>query len=174
MKRNNHAYLSKTTSLTLAFAALLAFSFSATRAAGFNSQNPSQGGLLDLIGREKTAIVGAWDAPDEDGFQTLLTFNSDGTLLASDEDPTTTNGHGVWAHLGGTQFAFTYIQHKKAGQPQQGTLTIWGTLILDAVHRSFSGSLHFELTDSTGKVLDSDTLRAAKLTLHGARIQLRQ
>jgi hypothetical protein len=173
MKSNHHVYWSKIAGLALSLGALLTVSFSAARAAGFNPQNP-QGGLLDLINREKTAIVGAWDAPDEDGFQTLLTFSSDGTLLASDEDPTTTNGHGVWEHLGGTQFAFTYVQHKKAGQPQQGTLTVWGTLILDAARRSFSGPLHFEFTDATGKVLDSDTLRAVKLTLHGARIQLRQ
>jgi hypothetical protein len=173
MKRNNHVYLSKTATLALVLGALLTFGFSLTRATGFNPQNP-QGGLLDIINRDKTALVGAWDAPDEDGFQTLLTFSSDGTLLASDEDPTTTNGHGVWSHLGGTQFAFTYIQHKKAGQPQQGTLTVWGTLILDAPRRSFTGPLHFEFTDATGTVLDSDTLRAVKLTLHGARIQLRQ
>ena len=74
--------------------------FSASRAAvsaaGFGLP---QGGILDVLERQKAAIVGAWDAPDSTGFQALLTFHADGTLSAVDEDPTATNGHGIWRHL---------------------------------------------------------------------------
>lgn len=132
-----------------------------------------QGGILDILERQKTAIVGAWDAPDSTGFQTLLTFHADGTLLASDEDPTTTNGHGVWQNLGGTQFAFSYIQHKKAGPDGQGTTTVWGRIILDSGNKQFSGPLHFEVTDPDGNVVDSDALQSLSLTLTGRRVQIR-
>lgn len=149
---------------------IVAFSTSRTTAAGFVTP---QGGILDVLERQKTAIVGAWDAPDSTGFQTLLTFHADGTLSASDEDPTSTGGHGVWRHLGGTQFAFTYIQHKKAGQTPQGTATIWGRVNIDSSGRQFSGPLHFEVTDAEGTVVDSDALQSLILSLTGKRVQLR-
>ncbi|HMV48217.1 MAG TPA: hypothetical protein PLD20_09820 [Blastocatellia bacterium] len=151
---------------------LTAFGFSrrTVRAAGFVV---SQGGILEILERQKTAIVGAWDAPDNTGFQALFNFYADGTLLVSDEDPTSTNGHGVWRHLGGTQFAFTYVQHKKAGQLSQGTTTVWGKITMDTTGKQFGGPLHFEIADADGTVTDSDTMQSLNLTVTGKRVQLR-
>ncbi len=147
--------------------------FSASLAtAGAAGLGLPQGGILDVLERQKAAIVGAWDAPDSTGFQALLTFHADGTLSAVDEDPTATNGHGLWRHLGGTQFAFTYIQHKKAGQ-QQGTTTVWGRINIESSGRQFSGQLHFEFADLEGNVVDSDALQDLNLTLTGKRVQIR-
>jgi hypothetical protein len=154
-------------------ASVLLVTFSVSQPVGAADLVPVQGGILDVLERQKAAIVGAWDAPDSTGFQALLTFHADGTISSSDEDPTATNGHGIWRHLGGTQFAFTYIQHKKAGQQQQGTTTVWGRINIESSGRQFSGTLHFEFADTEGNVVDSDALQGLNLTLTGRRVQIR-
>ncbi|MBS1786725.1 MAG: hypothetical protein JST85_03335 [Acidobacteria bacterium] len=130
-----------------------------------------QGGLLDILQRQKMAIVGSWSTPDGDGLPGLITFNADGTLIESDVDHTFTSGHGTWAHLGGTQYAYTFKQYKKDDQDQVGFVVVYGTVNLDSTGTQFSGPLHFEFKDTTGKV---DTDEGLDLKFEGERIQIRQ
>lgn len=146
--------------------------------AGINRIGPiepiePQGGALDVIARQRLALVGAWKVPDPGGVPALFTFNSDGTLLESDVDHTFTAGHGVWYHLGGTQFAYTFIQHKKDDQDQVGSVVVYGTVTIDRSGNSFTGPLHFEFKDTTGKV-DTDASLGLDIKTDGTRIQLRQ
>ncbi len=75
------------------------------------------GSLRDFHERQKTAIVGSWVGTSSEGNKLLLSFTSDRTLVASVQGAVSTNpelgvlsdGHGVWKHLGGRQFAFTSV-----------------------------------------------------------------
>lgn len=133
----------------------------------------TQGGILEILQRQKMAIVGSWNVPDPGGVPSLYTFNADGTMIESDVDHTFTAWHGVWAHLGGTQFAYTFVQHKKDDQDQVGSVVVYGTVNLDSSAKTFSGPLHFEFKDTTGKV-DTDASLGLDIKIEGERIQIRQ
>lgn len=152
----------------------LCFSFLAprTQVSGAPLTTP-QGGLLDVLARQRLAIVGSWDVPDPEGIPILITFNSDGTLVESDADHTFSGGHGTWAYLGGGQYAYTWLQVKRDDQEQRGKVVVYGSVRLDATGNRFSGPLHFEFTDTTGKV-DTDASLGLELKLEGTRVQIRQ
>jgi hypothetical protein len=134
----------------------------------------AQGGILDVIQREKLAIVGSWDIPDPESVPTLITFHADGTVTENDVDHTTTGGQGAWAYLGGKQFAYTFKQYKKDDQEPKGSVVVYGKVTLSNDGNHFTGPLHFEFSDETGKVLDSDALLGLNITTEGSRIQIRQ
>lgn len=74
-------------------------------------------GFLCIIERQKTAIVGSWLGLSSEGNRILITFNSDGNLIASAQGAVSTipefgvltPAHGVWKHLGGRQFGYSAI-----------------------------------------------------------------
>jgi len=76
-------------------------------------QAVAQGGILDILERQKTAIVGTWLGTAGNGNKILITFNEGGTVLLSLHGINVTNNtvltptHGVWKHLGGRQFGVT-------------------------------------------------------------------
>jgi hypothetical protein len=140
---------------------------------GASLNTTQQGGLLEILQRQRTAIVGSWNVPDPEGVPSLYTFNSDGTMIESDVDHTFTAGHGIWSHLGGTQFAYTFVQHKKDDQEQVGSVVVYGTINLESSAARFTGPLHFEFKDTTGKV-DTDASLGLELKIDGERIQIRQ
>ncbi len=80
-------------------------------------QSAAQGGILDVLERQKTAIVGSWLGTSSEGNKILITYNSDGTAFASLQGGVSTNpdfgvlttAHGVWKHFGGRQFSATFI-----------------------------------------------------------------
>ena len=69
---------------------------SSVSGASINPTGPvaAQGGILDVLARQRLAIVGAWNVPDPEGISSLYTFNADGTMSESDVDHTFTAGHG--------------------------------------------------------------------------------
>lgn len=77
----------------------------------------ASGGFLDILSRQKEALVGSWLGTSSEGNKILITYHSDGTALASVQGGVSTNpdfgvltvGHGVWKHLGGRQFSDTFI-----------------------------------------------------------------
>lgn len=162
--------LAITLSLAVAICVGIASSRSSVSGASLTT-TAQQGGLLDILQRQKMAIVGSWSIPDPEGIPGLITFNADGTLTESDVDHTFTAGHGTWAHLGGTQYAYTFMQRKKDDQDQVGFVVVYGTVNLDSTGTQFSGPLHFEFKDTTGKV---DTDEGLDLRFEGERIQIRQ
>ncbi len=133
-----------------------------------------QGGILDVIQREKMAIVGSWDTPDPEGVSGTITFHLDGTVTENDTDHTFSGGSGTWAYLGGRQFAYTFKQYKKDDQEQKGFVVVYGKVTLSGDGNHFAGPLHFEFSDETGKVVDNDTILGLNITFQGARIQVRQ
>ena len=155
----------------MAICAAFASTHSTASGASLQPATPQNGGLLDILQRQRLAIVGSWSIPDPEGVPGLITFNSDGTLIESDVDHTFTAGHGTWTHLGGTQYAYTFMQRKKDDQDQVGFVVVYGTINLDSGNAKFSGPLHFEFKDTTGKV---DTDEGLDLKFEGERIQIRQ
>ncbi|MBI3424992.1 MAG: hypothetical protein HY011_18810 [Acidobacteria bacterium] len=133
-----------------------------------------QGGVLDILERQKKAIVGSWTIPDPEGIPTLVTFHEDGTLVETDVDHTFSGGRGVWQHLGGRQFAYTWVQYKKDDQEQKGAATVFGTVTLNETNTRFTGPLHFEFAEPNGNVVDSDASLGLTLVFDGARIRIRQ
>lgn len=160
-------------------AGMLALTFGATtnfaRVSGAGLTPPvQQGGFLDAINREKLAIVGSWNTPDPEGTSGTITFHADGTLTENDVDHTFAGGNGTWAPLGGRQYAYTFIQHKKDDQEQHGFVTVYGTVTLDSSGNHFTGPLHFEFANEDGTVVDNDVILGLTLKLEGSRIQIRQ
>lgn len=143
-----------------------------TQVSGAHLTSP-RGDLLEVLARQRLAIVGSWDAPDPEGVPILITFNADGTLVESDADHTFSGGHGAWAYLGGGQYAYTWLQVKRDDQEQRGKVVVYGSVRLDATGNRFSGPLHFEFKDTTGKV-DTDASLGLELKLEGTRVQIRQ
>ena len=88
-----------------------------TETAAQELQSAVQGGFLDVLERQKTAVVGSWLGISSEGNRILQSFTSDGILLASVQGGVSTNpdfgvlttAHGVWKHQGGRQFAATAI-----------------------------------------------------------------
>ncbi|MBI1762570.1 MAG: hypothetical protein HYR56_14145 [Acidobacteria bacterium] len=86
-------------------------------------QAVAQSGILDILERQKKALVGSWlrktHAPDGDpltDFLGLVTFHDDGTLTSSTaidittEPPFVTSvAHGAWMHQGGRVFDVTFV-----------------------------------------------------------------
>ena len=78
-------------------------------------QEGQAGGVLGVLEAKKTAIVGCWEGAFPNGNKILVTFNSDGTAHITHQggistDPAhgvLTDLHGVWTHLGGSQFGVT-------------------------------------------------------------------
>jgi hypothetical protein len=118
--------LSKRIFWTLLIAVMIALSATVTQAqsteqTGENKEQQETqtagqgGGILDVLERQKTAIVGTWLTTLASGSKGLITFHADGTVILSTQGavstapnrPPHTSLHGVWRHLGGRQFGYT-------------------------------------------------------------------
>jgi hypothetical protein len=81
------------------------------------NEQGAPGGMLDVIERQKTAIVGSWLGATSEGNKLIATYNSDGTTHGSVQSEVSTDpqlgvltpAHGVWKHLGGRQFGVTSL-----------------------------------------------------------------
>jgi hypothetical protein len=79
------------------------------------NQQGAPGGMLDVLERQKTAIVGTCLVRTAKGSSSSATYNSDGTTHGSAQGEISTipelgvltPTHGVWKHLGGRQFGIT-------------------------------------------------------------------
>jgi len=154
----------------LAFIIAVALAALALPASAQSSPEASaQGGLSDLLDREKEALVGSWQATFTSSdtpasfppLPALFTFNPGGSFVETDggalvasppPDPTFGSpGHGVWRSLGGRQFALKMIIIVVGGD---GTLlgkgTVQLTITLDPDGNHFHGEGTFKFVDADG------------------------
>ncbi len=126
-----------------------------------------QGSLRDFHERQKTAIVGSWLGTSSEGNKLLLSFTSDRTLVASVQAAVSTNpelgvlseGHGVWKHLGGRQFAFTsvgIIYDINTGA-YMGMLKARALLTLNKAGNQITGTDKVEVFSPAGEVVFTAT-----------------
>ncbi len=141
-----------------------------------------QGGILDILERQKNALAGAWDLTltFSDGSQVKSTLNvapgradGEGSVIHSAEasltlpNPTTAE-QGAWRHIGGLQFIASYrgfAVDEKFTAPA-GTIGFRHAITLNSDQESFTGRAILEVKDTSGKVLFSDTIQT-----RGARLK---
>ncbi|MEN3334945.1 MAG: hypothetical protein V7641_4310 [Blastocatellia bacterium] len=118
------------------------------------------------------AMPGSWsvngDTAAQGEFKALITFNSDGTMIADEPSAFETAGHGTWIFKGGSEVGYTFIV--LIGSPSNefsGTIKVVGTLRLAGGDNIWSGPFKVEVKDPGGNVVFSDTG-----TLTGTRIQV--
>ena len=134
-----------------------------------------QGGILDVVERQKRALLGTWNLTltFSDGGQaksTLSVFpgraDGEGLILhAADAslllpNPTTPE-QGVWQYTGGLQFIASYRGYavdEKFEQPF-GTIGFRHAITVSDSQETFTGRATFEVIDSHGEVLFSDTIQ---------------
>jgi hypothetical protein len=139
----------------------------------FSAGNPttsefSQGGFLDVLERQKTAIAGSWLLTINAGglpLKALASFTADGIFLSSAQGdvntnpgaPTITPIHGVWAHNGGRQFLTTHLELGYSVQTGEliGTLKLQQTINLNEAGDEWNSTFRFTLFDPNGKALFS-------------------
>lgn len=136
---------------------------------------PQQGGLLDVLERQKLALLGGWNLTltFSDGSQVKSTLTvmpgrteGEGTIIHSAEasltlpNPTT-NEQGVWRHAGGSQFIASYRGYavdEKLEKPF-GTIGFRHAITLGDNQETFTGRAVFEVIDASGQVLFSDNVQ---------------
>jgi len=138
-------------------------------------RTPEQGGILDILERQKQALAGGWNLTltFSDGSEVKSTLTvmagraeGEGTVIHSAEasltlpNPTL-NEQGVWRHAGGLQFVASYRGYavdEKLEKPF-GTIGFRHAITLDSNQETFTGRAVFEVIDATGQVLFSDTIQ---------------
>lgn len=123
--------------------------------------------FLCIIERQKTAIVGSWLGLSSEGNRILITFNSDGNLIASAQGAVSTipefgvltPGHGVWKHLGGRQFGFSAIStnYDINTGAYLGYLKARSLLTLNEAGDQLTGTDKVEIFDPNGNVVFTAT-----------------
>ena len=102
--------------------------------------------------------VGAWlvavAMPGQDHFPGLLTFNSDGTLIASESpSPFESTGHGSWQMPAEGTVAYTFVAlFGNAEGKNTGRLKMVGTLQTPGDQDGWSGPFKIEIVDNLGQV----------------------
>ncbi len=134
-----------------------------------------QGGIGDILARQKNALIGAWDLTltFSDGSQVKSTLNifpgrvdGEGSALHAAEatlllpSPTTPE-QGAWQHNGGLQFIASYRGYavdEKFEHPF-GKIGFRHAITLDADQQAFTGRAVFEVIDASGEVVFSDNVQ---------------
>jgi len=128
-------------------------------------QAAAQAGILDVLERQKTAIVGSWVGTVSGGNKLVATFNSDGTAQNSVQGEVSTIPelgvltplHGVWMHLGGRQFGATFmgvLYDINTGQ-LNGFVKVRVLLTLNVAGDEISGTDKVQILDPDGNVVDT-------------------
>jgi hypothetical protein len=142
------------------------------------AQEPNQGGIFDVLERQKKAIVGSWLITDttqgQPPLKGLASFTSDGIYQSSEQGDVKLDPNGViasvaygsWAHNGGRQFLVTLLQLGSAATGELiGTLKVQITITLSETGDEWSGSYRFTIFDPHGNVLASGpgTIQAQRI-----------
>ena len=117
--------------------------------------------LLDILERQKKAIVGSWlitvTTPGFPPLKTLLTFTEDGNVMGTGQGDVTASralsvGQGVWSHQGGRTFASTFLQISYETQTGvlRGLVKFRLTHTLDSSGNEWSGPYKFDFLDPAG------------------------
>ena len=133
-----------------------------------------QGGILDVIERQRRALLGTWDLTltFSDGSSVKSTLNvfpgrtdTEGSVLHAAEatlllpNPTTPE-QGVWQHAGSLQFIASYRGYavdEKFEHPA-GTIGFRHAITVSADQESFTGKAVFEVRDDKGALVFSDNI----------------
>lgn len=121
---------------------------------------------LDILERQKKAIVGSWlvnvETPGFPPLKVLLTFTEDGNVVGAaqgDVTPTRTLSvaQGAWTHQGGLTFGSTFLQISYETQTGnlRGYLKFRLTHTLDSAWNQWSGPYKFDFLSPTGTILFS-------------------
>lgn len=102
--------------------------------------------------------VGAWlvevTMPGQAAFPGLLTFNSDGTLMATESpSPFESTGHGSWQMKDGGAVACTFVAlFGSAEGKNTGQIKAVGMLHHDGARVGWTGPFKIRMVDSAGQV----------------------
>ena len=139
----------------------------------------TQDGLPDFLERQRKAITGSWFTTLGCGCKVLFSFTSDGIFLSSGQGdvqpagspvPTGTTAYGAWTHLGGRQFAVTFliIGYDVGTGEFRGTLKVRILLTLNEAGDQLTGTDKADIFDPEGHLVDSFTTG----TMQGTRIKV--
>ena len=110
------------------------------------------------MNKQMQTPVGAWlvavDMAGQTAFPGLLTFNSDGTVMAT-EPPSAfeSTGHGSWQMTAEGTVAYTFVAlFGSAEGKNTGRLKVVGTLHNNSTQEGWSGPFKVEMVDHTGQI----------------------
>jgi len=89
----------------------------------------------------------------------LITFTTDGAMMASLNDPTLTHastGHGAWVANGDGSVGFTFMRFVNIPGPEgnfTATVKVRGTITLNETSDELSGPFEFDVFDPSGNKL---------------------
>ena len=117
--------------------------------------------------------TGAWEVlihTDLQGdFKGLLTFSSDGTVLADEHGGAfETTGHGNWKRIGWRTFAYTFIAYIGSENSElTAVLKVSGRLTLSRDLRSWNGPFKIDVFDPKGNKIfvDNGTFQGKRITI---------
>lgn len=102
--------------------------------------------------------VGAWlvevTMPGQAAFPGLLTFNSDGTLIATEPpSPFESTGHGSWQVIEQGAVAYTFVALFGSTEGKNtGRLKVVGTLHNNNAQAGWTGPFKIEIVDSMNQI----------------------
>ena len=123
-------------------------------------------------GKISKVLPGSWtvvgETPAQGQFKALITFDSDGNIIADEPSAFETAGHGSWALSDANQAAYTFVAFiGSATGAFTGSIKVVGTLQLDAAQVKWSGPFRVDVSDPGGNLVFTDSG-----TLTGTRIQV--
>jgi hypothetical protein len=107
-------------------------------------------------------LIGSWtaeiDSPNQGAFPALVTFTSDGSLIASESpNPFEGTGHGSWLSRGDGEVGYTFVALFGSQEGKNtGKLKVVGTLQLDGGTDSWHGPWKIDVFDESGQVRFTD------------------
>jgi len=132
---------------------------------------------------QKEALVGSWLETvtfPESGRQlkSLVTFHDDGTVVTSDQGNVVTDpaqnpgvfssGHGAWVNLEKRTFSYNLVELiSDLSGNLVAYLKVRGKYTVSQSGNNYTGTSHYEITDTIGNLLDSGDVTNA-----GARIDV--
>ena len=134
-------------------------------------QPDAKGKLAGLVG---SWLVTTTVVKQDATFPSLLTFTSDGIVLA-DETPSLyeTTGHGAWETIGKDRANFTFVAFigSESGALSV-TLKVLGSLVYDADADTWQGPFTIRITDADGAevLVDDGTFDATRITIEAPSV----
>jgi hypothetical protein len=112
---------------------------------------------------QEEKLLGSWQVkvttPTQGTFPALLTFTTDGSLIADEpgSSPFETSGHGNWIGKSSEEIAYTFVALiGSTNGSLSATIKVVGTLKFDSGKDSWSGPFKIDVTDPSGQVMVSD------------------